>query len=366
MWRIHPLWVQPFTGPLPRSRTRSSCLPFRRARMRPSTTSTSGHRARVTAICRRMLGNRSDAEEAAQETFLKAFEALPRFNGRFQVGPWLARIATNACIDLLRSRGRAHLVALPKDGDELTIEEGPESLIAGRDLRVRRAIREIQPTHARALVMRNLEGLSHREIGERMAIAPAQVKAQLHRARRSLRRAWDKAQGWAVAPAIGMRVAFSRGSENAHHASAHLAGEAGGAASVIGGKVGVMIVAATLSGLPPSDSRYEPAPRESPAAGGEVEVKRKLHAPRAQARAVRPSAGESSTETPETSGGDLTTKQRKAVTAAAPPPSRKTRVASRHRAIVPSPWGRPRPPWPWTRPARSSATSLAPELSLPD
>jgi RNA polymerase sigma-70 factor, ECF subfamily len=276
------------------------------------------HRARVTAICRRMLGNRSDAEEAAQETFLKAFEALPRFNGRFQVGPWLARIATNACIDLLRSRGRAHLVALPKDGDELTIEEGPESLIAGRDLRVRRAIREIQPTHARALVMRNLEGLSHREIGERMAIAPAQVKAQLHRARRSLRRAWDKAQGWAVAPAIGMRVAFSRGSENAHHASAHLAGEAGGAASVIGGKVGVMIVAATLSGLPPSDSRYEPAPRESPAAGGEVEVKRKLHAPRAQARAVRPSAGESSTETPETSGGDLTTKQRKAVTAAAP------------------------------------------------
>jgi RNA polymerase sigma-70 factor, ECF subfamily len=65
------------------------------------------HRARVTRICRRMLGNLNDAEEASQETFLKAFGALHRFNGRYQVGPWLARIATNVCVDHLRSRGRA-------------------------------------------------------------------------------------------------------------------------------------------------------------------------------------------------------------------------------------------------------------------
>jgi RNA polymerase sigma-70 factor (ECF subfamily) len=277
------------------------------------------HRARVTAICRRMLGNRNDAEEAAQETFLKAFEALPRFNGRFHVGPWFARIATNVCVDHLRSRGRAHLVALPKDGDELRIEEGPESLIAGRDLRVRRAIGQIQPTHARALVMRNLEGLSHREIGERMAMGPGQVKALLHRARRSLRRAWDKAQGWAVGPVMGMRVALSRGSENAHHAGAQLAGEAGGAAP-IGGKVAVVIVAATLSGLPPSDLGYEPgsAPRVSSTTGVEVEVKRKLHAPRAPAREVRPGADERPPERAETSGDALTTKRKKVVAAAAP------------------------------------------------
>src|SRR5918999_3003934 len=120
------------------------------------------HHARVTGVCRRMLGNVNDAEEAAQETFLRAFEALHRFNGRFQVGPWLARIATNVCVDHLRSRGRAHLVALPADGAELSIEEGPESLITRRDPRLRRAIRDLQPTHARALLMRTLEGLDRK------------------------------------------------------------------------------------------------------------------------------------------------------------------------------------------------------------
>jgi RNA polymerase sigma-70 factor, ECF subfamily len=276
------------------------------------------HRARVTAICRKMLGNRSDAEEAAQETFLKAFEALPRFNGRFQVGAWLARIATNVCVDHLRRSGRAHLVALPTDGDELRVEEGPESMIAGRDPRIRRAIREIQPSHARALVMRNLEGLSHREIGERMAMGPAQVKALLHRARRSMRRVLGKAQGRLVAPLVGLRVAASKGSENAHHASAHLASQAGAAAPLIGGKIAVVVMAATLSSIPTGDLGYRPdrAPRVSSTTP--VEVKRETHAPRPRARAGWTPAGERTSATAETEDGELTTTMKRPVAAAAP------------------------------------------------
>jgi RNA polymerase sigma-70 factor (ECF subfamily) len=276
------------------------------------------HRARVTAICHKMLGNRSDAEEAAQETFLKAFEALPRFNGRFQVGAWLARIATNVCIDHLRRRGRAHLVALPADGDELRVEEGPESAIAGRDPRVRRAIREIQPSHARALMMRNLEGLSHREIGERMAMGPAQVKALLHRARRSLRRVLGKAQGRLVAPLVGLRVAASKGSANAHHSSGHLADQAGGAVSLIGGKVAVVVVAATLSGLPDGDPGYRPSPAPRVSSATPFEVKRGTHASRPQARAGRTPAGERRSATIATENGDLTTTTRRPVAAGAP------------------------------------------------
>ncbi len=291
------------------------------------------HRTRVTRICRRMLGNLNDAEEASQETFLRAFEALHRFNGRFQVGPWFARIATNVCVDHLRSRGRAHLVSLPADGDELRIEEGPESLIASRDPRIRRAIRDIQPTHARALVMRTLEGLSHREIGERMEMRPGQVKALLHRARRSLRRAWDKAQGWALAPVIGMRMAASRGSANAHRAGGGLAGQAGDAAPAIGAKVAVAVVAATLTGLPATEPAYEPEPAPRVSSVREVPERTKPRAPGHTSQRTRTPAGDrspvESRGADEVSGDDRAAERRKTPAAAAhfsdPPAHRSAR-----------------------------------------
>ena len=60
------------------------------------------HHDRVARVCFRYMNNRPDAEEAAQEAFLKAFQALPRFNGQYQVGAWLSRIAANVCVDNLR------------------------------------------------------------------------------------------------------------------------------------------------------------------------------------------------------------------------------------------------------------------------
>ena len=177
-------------------------------------------------------------------------------------------------------------------------------MIARRDPRLRRAIRDIQPTHARALVMRSLEGLSHREIGERMEMGPGQVKALLHRARRSLRRAWDKAQGWALAPVIGMRVAASRSSVNAHRAGGELAGQGGDAASVIGAKVAVAVVAASLTGLPATEPAYDPDPaprvsivREGPESG-------KLQDTRHAVRTGRAPAGEMSPAAPRVAAGD--------------------------------------------------------------
>jgi len=163
--------------------------------------------------------------------------------------------------------------------------------------------------------MRN-QGLSHREIGERMAMGPAQVKALLHRARRSLRRAWGKAQGRVLAPIIGIRAAVSGDSGTACDASGDLAGQAVGAAPLIGGKVAVVVMAATLSGLPAGDLRLEPgaAPRVSSAT--QIEVKRGNNAPRPPARANRPAAGERPVATMDRKSGDLTV--RKTVAAAAP------------------------------------------------
>lgn len=163
------------------------------------------HHERVTRVCYRFMNNRPDAEEASQEAFLKAFQALPRFNGQFQVGAWLARIASNVCVDHLRVRSRTHLVALPGDDRSALAEPGPEEILVGDYPEIDVAIDNIQPLHAHALKMRALEGLSHVEMAEHLRMSPPQVKALLHRARSSFKKAWDKAQGWLLTPILGAR-----------------------------------------------------------------------------------------------------------------------------------------------------------------
>ncbi len=163
---------------------------------------------KVMAICSRMLGRAPEAEEAAQETFLKAFQALPRFNGQYQLGAWLTRIASNVCLDQIRVRTRSvHSVALPPE-EVLGTENGPEDVLASGDGRVEETIAGIQPLHARALQMRAVGDLSHREMAAQLSMSPEQVKALLHRARASFKRAWDKAENFALAPVFFVRSFF--------------------------------------------------------------------------------------------------------------------------------------------------------------
>ena len=87
-----------------------------------------GHR--IMRICDRKLGDPNDAAEAAQETFLRAYQALPRFNGSYKLGAWLSRIATNVCIDEIRSRSRgASFVHLQPSHESLQQVGGPESIV---------------------------------------------------------------------------------------------------------------------------------------------------------------------------------------------------------------------------------------------
>jgi RNA polymerase sigma-70 factor, ECF subfamily len=208
------------------------------------------YHGRVSAVCFRMLRSPQDAEEATQETFLKAYQALGRFNGNFYLGAWLSRIATNVCVDQLRSRSRTNLVALPDEPDDLVTVKGPEEIVAGGLPRMDRAIRQIQPLHASALALRAVQGLSHQEIAGRLRMTPTQVKALLHRARGSLRKAWDKAEGWAVAPMLGFRFLMSERTTEA----GRVASLTPSAAPFLIERVAAsaMIVAAALSGLPSS------------------------------------------------------------------------------------------------------------------
>jgi RNA polymerase sigma-70 factor (ECF subfamily) len=159
--------------------------------------------SRVSSTCSRLVGWQ-DSEEATQETFMRALQALPRFNGQFYLSAWLTRIATNVCVDHLRANSRTNLIILP-DVPETMLESGPEDLIGTTSPRFEKTMEEVQPSYARALALRALVGMSHNEMAGRLAVSPQQVKALLHRARKSFKRAWEKAEGWMVAPLLALR-----------------------------------------------------------------------------------------------------------------------------------------------------------------
>src|ERR671919_1553566 len=85
---------------------RDLALAFKRGERDAYDTIHERYEARVLSVCKRMLGNPDDAQEAAQEAFLRLYQGLPRFNGRYRLGAWVVRIATNVCLDQLRARSR--------------------------------------------------------------------------------------------------------------------------------------------------------------------------------------------------------------------------------------------------------------------
>ncbi|HEY7875511.1 MAG TPA: RNA polymerase sigma factor [Actinomycetota bacterium] len=217
---------------------------------------------RVGNVCRRMLANRDDAQEAVQETFLKAYIALPEFNGNYRLGAWLGRIASNVCVDLLRARARsANVVPLHPDTSALAVESSPEQVVVGDGPEVDRPMADIQPLHARALMMRGVEGLSHREIAGKLSMSPAQVKALLHRARRSFKRSWDEAKGWAIAPVLVVRN-VARQMRDATQAGSQLAGASATVGPMLAERVAASaMIVAVLSGMPAASPVGSPASR---------------------------------------------------------------------------------------------------------
>ncbi len=148
-------------------------------------------------ICMRVLGNREDAQEAVQETMLRVLRGLPVFNGRYQLQAWIARIATNVSVDMVRARARR-----PQNGMEINDlldargadDLDPEEIVTRilEQERVRAVLHEIPDHHREVLLLREFEGRSHEEIAGTMGVSPAQAKALIHRAKGTFRRAWGE------------------------------------------------------------------------------------------------------------------------------------------------------------------------------
>lgn len=140
----------------------------------------------VFAFCLFRLGDRQDAEDALQSTFLNVFRALDRGVEPYAEAAWLFKIAQNVCLTRRRSAVRRRRLESPAplDGSIPSPERDHESLVdlAG-------AIHGLPLRQRRALVLREWQGLEYAEIAERLGLTRAAVETLLHRARRNLRAA---------------------------------------------------------------------------------------------------------------------------------------------------------------------------------
>jgi RNA polymerase sigma-70 factor (ECF subfamily) len=147
-------------------------------------------RRRLHVHCYRMLGSVHDAEDALQETMLRAWRGLPRFEPRAELSSWLYRIATNVCLRMLERRGRlesasveAHLQPYP---DDLLEPETPEREAERREtigLAFVAAMQLLPPRQRATLVLRDVLGWSAREAADLLGVSVAAANSALQRAR---------------------------------------------------------------------------------------------------------------------------------------------------------------------------------------
>ena len=151
------------------------------------------HKRTVYGLAYRMLGNAADAEDAAQETFVRAYTRLASYepNGRF--GAWIGTVCSHWCIDYLRARGRRpQTVALGKvpESDRFISQiDGPEEAALGRDARdeTQRWLDALPARYRAVLVLRYFHDLSYAEIADTLGEPVSAVRMRLFRARNLLR-----------------------------------------------------------------------------------------------------------------------------------------------------------------------------------
>jgi len=159
------------------------------------------HRDRVFNLTFRMLGNREEAEDVAQEVFITVFKSIDSFRGDAKFSTWLYRIAANHCKNRIKYLARRH------DRDRTPYDEKSERAIAGavaapapvarpdRQLEgveleqiMQEAIASLEEDHRLLVVLRDVEELSYEEICEITGLREGTVKSRLHRARMALRK----------------------------------------------------------------------------------------------------------------------------------------------------------------------------------
>ena len=164
------------------------------------------HAGRVHGLCVRICGNRSDAQDATQETFIKAWRALGRFRGDSAFSTWLHRIAFNEAVRLRRPRVEddrgLELVQSEANGHASTLTEVEE---------LERALAGLPHRAREAIVLHRIYGYTHEETAEFMGISVGASKAQVHRATMLLRSRFPDGLALAVRPRAADQESASDG-----------------------------------------------------------------------------------------------------------------------------------------------------------
>ncbi len=150
----------------------------------------------IYALAYRTIGREEDARDVCQETFLRAFRALPGFRGQSKFSSWLYRIALNLCRDWMRRERRTPVVQAPEDMDLLELaaaaepSESIEELVARKDLMrgVERVMAGLPEEQRTAIVLKEYHGLTFQEIAELVGCPLSTVKTRLYQGLVVLRR----------------------------------------------------------------------------------------------------------------------------------------------------------------------------------
>jgi RNA polymerase sigma-70 factor (ECF subfamily) len=152
------------------------------------------HSRSVFRLAFRMTGNEQDAEDVVQESFLRAYKQLGRFESRANFGTWLYRIVANCSVDLMRAKQARHDQARGEsldDAIELPAADvpGPERMAQSAEIerRVQRALEGLSPLERAAFTLRHYEGRSIEEISSALGLGTSAAKHSVFRAVKKLR-----------------------------------------------------------------------------------------------------------------------------------------------------------------------------------
>ena len=156
------------------------------------------YQQKVYALCYRFAGNQEDANDLAQEVFIRLFQSINKFYFKASFSTWLYRVTTNVCLDKMRKRKRNFNVSIEEPWET---EEGyiyisladqrynPEILAAQNDVQniVHHAIQQLPGDQRITLMLREIEGFSYTELAQITQVSIGTVKSRLNRARYNLK-----------------------------------------------------------------------------------------------------------------------------------------------------------------------------------
>jgi len=162
------------------------------------------YQGKILNYCYRMLGNRSDAEDAAQEVFVKVFRFIKSFSGQSSFSTWLYKVASNVCLDFLRKSKRpdhatVSLNQVNSEGEEFSLSLEDNTYAPYQNVQMTEAQRalaaaldKLSPEHKKVIVLRDIEGLSYEEIARILGTAEGTVKSRINRGRQTLQKLLEK------------------------------------------------------------------------------------------------------------------------------------------------------------------------------